>query len=135
MPVIHDSQLHWTGRVGYRLTVGGAELLGLAAGQGGEALISSTAMVGCVLKNLPQSGVDETARKVGRATQPQLHGSPVLTDVSCLPHQTQPPLRPLGFLVKASAVAGSSFRVCSRLTIIKRKVTKNLLEEVRNTVD
>lgn len=89
----------------------------------------------CV-KEFSSDWVNETMMwKVGRATQPQFHSSTMLTDVSCLLHQVQPPLRPLGFLVNASVVARSCFRDCSKLAIIKRRVMKNLLEEALNRMN
>lgn len=64
-----------------------------------------------IIKTLRQAAVNETPWKAGRVSQPQLHSSPVLTDVSCLLHHTQPTLKPLCFLVNASAVVGSRSRV------------------------
>lgn len=63
--------------MGWRPSINMAELLGLAAGQGGEAPFSSTPLLWFVLKNLPWTGVNETTGKVGKATRPQLHSSPV----------------------------------------------------------
>lgn len=57
-----------------------AELLGLAAGQGGEAPFSSTPLLWFVLKNLPRTGVNETTGKVGKAPN---HSSTVLLSHRC----------------------------------------------------
>lgn len=100
----------------------------------GSTLLVYSCSVLCV-QDIPQTGVNETAWKAGRATWPQLHSPPMLTDVSCLPHEAQPLLRPLGFLVNASVVARSCFKVCFRPSIIKTRVMKNLLEEALNTLN
>ena len=80
----------------------------------------------CVQEHSSHCGARDT-RKVGRATWPQPHHSPLLTDVSWLSHHAQPLPRPLGFLVNASVVARSYFKVCFRLTIIKRRVHEEFI--------
>lgn len=77
-------------------------------GGGGLSSILALRWVWYVLKDIPDWVTETMTWKVGRGTD---HSSKFsrLTDVSCLPQQAQPPLRPLGVLVKASAVAGSCF--------------------------
>ena len=87
----------------------------------------SNPVVCFVFKNIPHTGMHETTWKVGRAAWPQPHRSPLLTDVSWLFHHAQPLPRPLGFLVNASVVARSYFKVCFRLTIIKRRVHEEFI--------